>query len=75
MSRSVNHTCPVTGKFRYAGPTEAGNVAVTVTTSNVRDGENHPEMNAYYCGHCIGWHVGHAVRRPRGGEQLRERRR
>ncbi len=65
MSRSVNHICSVTGKFRYAGPTEAGNVAITVTTSNVKNEDKNPEVGAYYCKHCIGWHVGHVARRPR----------
>ena len=61
MSRSVNHRCFVTGKNRYAGPTEAGKAAIRVTENNRKNKEAEPDMLPYYCNHCIGWHVAHVT--------------
>lgn len=59
MTRSVNHRCPVSRKFRYAGKTEAGKVAARMTKKNTKAKEANPVVDAYACEHCIGWHVGH----------------
>ena len=59
--RSVNHHCPVSGKNRYAGPTEARKAAIQVAENNRKNKEAKPEMCFYYCSHCIGWHVANVV--------------
>lgn len=69
--RRVKAVCPATGKIRYAGQTEATNVALVVTKKNERDGEKNPRVDPYPCERCLGWHVGHARRTvpiPREGE-------
>jgi hypothetical protein len=61
MGRTPNHRCPRTGKYRYAGQTEATITAMRVTANNVKEGQEHPDMGAYPCADCMGWHIGHVI--------------
>lgn len=60
VSRTVP-LCQTTGKFRYAGKTEAGRMADKVTRTNILERKTNPIVQPYPCDNCLGWHVGHPI--------------
>lgn len=55
--------CPVTRKYCYTTQNEALYAADRVALHNWRNGRD-TEMNAYWCSHCLSYHVGTRQSRP-----------